>query len=120
MYVALTRSRSLGLINIASEDKEEKEIKRYNSKFIKMKIDGYNEQDAKKGLTNDLTVENIQELVDRETNICYYCRKTLYNGNFTLDRIDSLLSHNLNNVVLCCKSCNCAKSDMVLDQNNVG
>jgi len=37
----------------------------------------------------------------------------LYNG---LDRIDSALPHNKNNVVSCCPDCNYAKNDMSLDK----
>ena len=118
MYVALTRSRSLDLINISREKKEV--VKRYNRNFIEGRINGYIEQDKRKNMTNDLTVDGIQDMVDRESNICYYCRRGLHRGNFTLDRVDSQLSHNLSNVVLCCKSCNCKKSDLVLDMDTIG
>lgn len=39
--------------------------------------------------------------------------KFIYNG---LDRIDSKLPHNKNNVVSCCSDCNYAKSDMSLEK----
>jgi hypothetical protein len=84
---------------------------RYNKEFILKKIKGYTQQDLKKNLNNNLTVDNIQNLIDKNCNTCHYCRRKLHRGNFTLDRVDSGLNHNLDNVVLCCLSCNRVKSD---------
>jgi hypothetical protein len=82
----------------------------------------------------DLTTEQFYQLA---TSNCYYCRavptnkrisylnkqdrKDGYSDIFTyngLDRIDSNFTHNLNNVVPCCKWCNYAKSNLTLQQFN--
>ena len=111
LYVALTRARDKKLIRIEKTDIRIEKTE-YNSSFISKKIDGYIQQDAKKNLKNDLTVDKVQKLVDNNENICRYCRRNLNQTNFTLDRVDSSLCHSINNVVLCCLSCNRKKNDL--------
>jgi hypothetical protein len=52
---------------------------------------------------------------------CFYCNSLpnqkhkmfIYNG---LDRVDSTKNHNIDNVVPCCWSCNCAKSNKTIEE----
>lgn len=70
----------------------------------------------------DLTLDEFY-LISQQN--CYYCNKPpsnsfcaengeifKYNG---LDRLDSNRAHTKDNVVPCCKKCNTAKSNMVID-----
>lgn len=71
---------------------------------------------SRRSLKWELTEE---QWIDLATQSCYYCGsepsnmiskyKFKYNG---LDRIDSSLGYSLTNVVVSCKICNRAKSDM--------
>jgi len=118
LYVALTRARSKNLINI-SREKEEKAV-RYNNSYIAKKVDDYKEQDRLRNCENDLSIESVQELVNNNSNICYYCRRGLHKGNFTLDRVCSTLPHNIRNCVLCCYQCNIRKNDLILNPDTIG
>ena len=117
LYVSLTRARSKELINISRD--EEDEPVRYSNNFIAKKVESYKQQDKNKHLINDLTVNNVQELIDSNSNICYYCKCGLYQGNFTLDRIDSSISHTINNCVCCCYQCNVRKNDLILNPDKI-
>lgn len=86
----------------------------------------YQRRASERGLSFTLTATQIAQLVQQP---CYYCgdeksnftRKTLrresanhgvkffYNG---IDRIDSALGYDIENVVPCCKTCNVMKRDM--------
>jgi hypothetical protein len=86
----------------------------YNSTVIK--------RSKKSGYNSDITYEKFLELSKSE---CYYCglkdsnyyKDTCESSNFILyynglDRSDSNIGYYLNNVVSCCKYCNCAKNTM--------
>jgi hypothetical protein len=118
LYVALTRARSKNLINISRE--KEKNSVRYSNSYIAKKVDSYKGQDRERNCENDLTVKNVQGLVDKNSNICHYCRRGLHRGNFTLDRVCSTLPHNVSNCVPCCYNCNIKKNDLVLDPDTIG
>jgi hypothetical protein len=117
LYVALTRARSKNLINI-SRDEEDEPVK-YSNNFIAKKVESYKQQDKNKHLINDLTINNVQELIDSNSNICYYCKCGLYQGNFTLDRICSTTSHNIDNCVCCCYQCNHRKNNLILNPDKI-
>ena len=88
-------------------------------KKIYDKINKYYSTDKKKGLLleNYITVEYIKKLIDNTTT-CIYCNeKILYSytkndkKQFSVDRIDSNLSHCIGNVQIICLTCNCSKQD---------
>jgi len=66
----------------------------------------------------DLTIDKFLELIKLN---CYYCNSKpnnnykgfVYSG---LDRLDSNLPHNINNIVPCCILCNRFKSNLSLDE----
>ena len=118
LYVALTRARSKRLINISREQEDPGSV-RYSNAFVGHKVKGCKEQDNARHWNNDLTVSNVQELVDKESNVCYLCRRGLYRDNFTLDRVNSELPHNIDNCRLCCYSCNHKKNNYILAPDNI-
>lgn len=115
------------------------EIKQYRELSLTINISPLKEKYYKK------SVEGIYELTYNDGNLsleqfyqlsqleCYYCgafpmnRRKIYQKNIEyklrenflyngLDRIDSNLTHNYDNVVPCCKHCNYAKNNMTLQQ----
>lgn len=86
-------------------------------KSLEQKIYGYKNQDIKKQVYNKDTLITIPEVIDKLltcTLKCVYCKKTLkvlYRMvrdplQWTLDRINNDLSHNVSNTVISCLSCN--------------
>jgi hypothetical protein len=84
---------------------------------INRKISGYKQQDLKKGVYDDQQFINIDSLVNkmRETELkCYYCKvemmifyETVREAKqWTVDRIDNDVGHNMDNYHLACLSCN--------------
>lgn len=75
----------------------------------------------KRGFAWKITLEDWKRLTRQP---CHYCgeppsnhSKGRYNGTYRyngLDRVDNSVGYVLNNVVPCCKRCNCAKSDQTL------
>jgi hypothetical protein len=89
-----------------------------NDKVISRKIQKYKQSDKKKNrkITNDyVTIEDVINLLIKQDNKCYVCHdnviikewypECLY--QFTLDRINTNLPHNKNNVLISCYYCNC-------------
>ena len=84
----------------------------------------YRRQASERGLSFELTQEDVEELILRS---CYYCGiehsnfvvkssrrrnyddKFFYNG---IDRVDNSIGYTADNVVPCCKTCNSAKSNL--------
>lgn len=86
--------------------------------IILYKINAYKKQDTEQGrnITSDyVTINDIKKLLFNQENKCYVCGDNViteeWQSNclyqFTLDRIDNKLPHNKNNVLICCKFCNC-------------
>ena len=96
---------------------------------IERKIYGYKKQDMEKNIFNEDKFINLTNIVDKiyECNmICYYCHckmSILYTivregCQWTVDRINNDLGHNIDNYVLACLDCNlkrrCRSSDKFL------
>jgi hypothetical protein len=93
------------------------EISKLSSQEINNKIYGYKQQDIVKKLLNNekfITFESIiNKMIDCELK-CYYCKKemnVLYNisremNQWTVDRINNDLGHNIDNYYLACLECN--------------
>ena len=87
------------------------------NKEIERKIQGYRQQDVdKKVLDSEKIVKLlnvIQMLIESQLN-CYYCKTQIFvlyemsreNSQWTLDRIDNDLGHNIDNILICCLKCN--------------
>jgi hypothetical protein len=84
---------------------------------INRKISGYKQQDIKKGVYEDSQFINIDSIVNqmRETELkCYYCKvemmimyETVREAKqWTVDRVDNDIGHNMDNYHLACLSCN--------------
>jgi hypothetical protein len=93
-----------------------KDVKEYN------RIDKARNSASSQYIEGDITLEQFYQLT---ASNCYYCEQPpsnkrlknwgafIYNG---LDRLDSSLPHNYDNVVPCCKWCNTAKGQLTLTQ----
>lgn len=86
-------------------------------KNILNKRNGYRAQDIKKNvfLENEfITIDQILNLIITNKLKCYYCNQTcllFYKyvrepKQWTLDRIDNSIGHNMTNVVISCLQCN--------------
>jgi hypothetical protein len=84
---------------------------------LNRKISGYKQQDLKKGVYDDQQFINIDSIVNkmRETELkCYYCKvemMILYETvreakQWTVDRVNNDIGHNMDNYHLACLSCN--------------
>ena len=85
-------------------------------KEVERKINGYKNQDQKKKKLDENLItyeECLEKLVISKLN-CYYCKKQclfMYETvrekrQWTLDRINNDIGHNIDNVVICCLECN--------------
>lgn len=86
-------------------------------KSLEQKISGYKSQDIKKRVYDKDTLITLPDVIDKLLTgmlKCVYCKKTLkvlYRMvrdplQWTLDRIDNDLNHNVSNTVVSCLSCN--------------
>ena len=66
----------------------------------------YRKSDQKKGRINDLTKDQVKDLLSKS---CFYCEET---ENMSIDRIDNDLGHLLSNVNPSCMRCNLVRGDM--------
>ncbi len=65
--------------------------------------------DKIRGLSNDLTIEVVRELLNKP---CFYCNE---NNNIGLDRMNNDIGHTISNVTSCCIRCNAMKRDMPIE-----
>lgn len=82
---------------------------------IKLKIYSYKSQDICNKFNTDHVISLIKciELIN-SNNMCYYCNEQCFifyqhirfPKQWTLDRIDNSIGHNINNVVIACLQCN--------------
>jgi hypothetical protein len=80
---------------------------------IEKRIDGYRTQDTRKDrpITNNVTIEEVRFLLQRDNYCCYYCWYPLRFNSWSLDRVDCLKPHTKENCVAACVTCNKARSD---------
>ena len=77
---------------------------------IEKRIKSYKRQDRKaKREEYELTIEDVRKILDEKK--CNYCGRNIIWSNWTLDRIDNMKPHSIDNVVLACKKCNSKKKD---------
>jgi hypothetical protein len=113
-YTALSRATCPEHISIVGKYEEDD----YNDKKIREKLQSYLLSDKEKGLDNDLTVEKVKKLIEKQNGACNICScdlKLHYLSNddkqFSVDRIDSRLGHLCSNVQVLCWGCNRAKQN---------
>ena len=89
-------------------------------KEIKNKLSSYKQQDILKKRLDALQFVSLEHIIQKlyEFNMkCYYCSSKVYilyenvreSKQWTLDRIDNNLGHNVNNVVISCLECNLSR-----------
>ena len=111
-YTALSRATCVEHISIVGKY----EVDDYNDKKIQEKLNSYVLSDKEKGLNNDLTVNKVKTLINKQNGACNICNCDLkfnYSSNdrqqFSVDRIDSRLGHLCSNVQILCWGCNSSK-----------
>lgn len=93
-------------------------------KAIKKKLSSYKQQDIRRSIFNNSEfisykdcIRLLSNTINNTTLLCYYCHtktKLLYDSKrdmeqWSLDRLDNNLGHNLGNVVISCLKCNLEK-----------
>ena len=90
---------------------------------IQSKLNSYKSQDLAKNIYEPSKIVNLQSTIDLllESRLkCYYCKETtrvLYEHvrepkQWTLERIDNSIGHNIGNVEIACLSCNLRRRTM--------
>lgn len=116
-YTALSRARRPEQVSFGKvELKYEPETFETN---IKRKIAGHLKYDKKKKLENNLSIDKVMTLYEKQNGECKICgchMKTVnYKSNdgkqFSIDRINPLMGHTDENIQLLCWNCNRGKSN---------
>lgn len=84
----------------------------YKAKFtrtIKNRLTDNIRTAKKRGLEWSISLEQFEALTKKQ---CHYCNNKLPETKTGLDRKDSNLGYNINNVVPCCRYCNQIKSNL--------
>jgi hypothetical protein len=68
---------------------------------------------AKRNLSFELTLDEFTEIV---TKACYYCKKYEENEVIGIDRINSFIGYNMENIVPCCNICNTMKQQLTMNE----
>ena len=116
-------------INNILNKEEDKNASKILIKQIEKKISSYKQQDVDKKVLNNEKIINLKCIIDKliESELkCYYCKCKMYilyenvrePKQWTVDRINNDLGHNIDNYVLACLDCNlkrrCRSSDKFL------
>ena len=111
------------------DNKDNENASKILIKQIEKKINSYKQQDIDKKVLNNEKIINLKCIIDKliETEIkCYYCNCEMYvlyenvreSKQWTVDRINNDLGHNIDNIVLACLDCNlkrrCRSADKIL------
>ena len=113
----------LELIENLKNGKQINNLQGLVQKNIITKIQGYKNQDQKKKIYNKELIVDIDYVINllfESSLLCKYCKKeiTLLYENvkqlnqWTLDRLDNNIGHNIDNVVISCLSCNLKRKTM--------
>ena len=112
-YTALSRGTCPENISIVGSYSKEVIV---SEKKIKEKLGRYLQSDKEKGFDNDLTLEKVKTLIQKQNGTCNMCNCDLkfdYTPNdrkqFSIDRIDSRIGHICSNVQVLCWGCNSSK-----------
>ena len=125
--IEIINNISKQLNNLNNE--EDKTASKILTKQIEKKIASYKQQDMDKKILNNEKIINLKCIIDKliETEIkCYYCKDKMYilyenvrePKQWSVDRINNNLGHNIDNFVLACLDCNlkrrCRSADKFL------
>jgi hypothetical protein len=115
--------------NINLNKNEDSNASKILIKQLEKKITSYKQQDVDKKVLNNEKIINLKCIIDKliESELkCYYCKCKMYilyenvrePKQWTVDRINNDLGHNIDNYVLACLDCNlkrrCRSSDKFL------
>ena len=100
-------------------------------KELTTKISGYKRQDIEKKIFQKDLFVSLENVIDKllcSKLKCFYCKhncellyKNMYSKQqWTLDRIDNDIGHNVDNVVISCLECNLKKGTMDSDRFKYG
>ena len=100
-------------------------------KELTNKISGYKRQDVEKKVYQKDLFVSLENVIDKllcSRLKCFYCKqccellyKNVYSKlQWTLDRIDNSVGHNIDNVVISCLECNIKKGTMDSDRFKYG
>ena len=124
-----TFEKQIKIINNNLNSEEDKNALKILINQIEKKITGYKQQDIDKKKLNNEKIINLKCIIDKliETEIkCYYCKSEMYIlyenvrdlKQWSVDRINNDLGHNIDNFVLACLDCNlkrrCKSADKFL------
>jgi len=115
--------RIINLLHQQNADPVDAPMVQLYTQEINRKIYGYKTQDLEKHLFEEnqfITFSNIIDLFIETELQCFYCRnhvKVLYENvrepsQWSLERIDNELGHNVGNVTIACLSCNLKRRTM--------
>jgi hypothetical protein len=119
IYTAITRIERMEQLFFVLPDDRLKESAHTVGSLedqIKMRIHWHTQYDKKKGYTTDLNSEGIKSLVEH-TPICRYCKYEILHKNchdkhdelWSINRVDNKKGHTMDNIEICCRSCNIHK-----------
>ena len=115
----LYQSQLEGFEEYVSQKVETWSVLRLDDDAIQERIYRYDQQDkdASRDNSNNVSVNDVRELLKREKNRCYYCWWGLNEERiWTLDRIDCLQSHTKENCVVACAGCNKSRSNKIFKE----
>jgi hypothetical protein len=98
-----------------------------NPTTIESKLNNYKQQDIKRGFLDVdkfVTLEYINKLMEECNMTCYYCKENVLLDyeivremkQWTLDRIDNNIGHNIDNVIISCLLCNLKRRRRKMDE----
>lgn len=106
------------------------DLKKINKEVLK-KISGYKQQDKKKKIYDEeqfIKCEETYELLMKSELKCNYCSNKIYilydnfrdNNQWSLDRINNDIGHNIRNVCISCLKCNLQRRNKDYDKFKEG
>jgi hypothetical protein len=125
----ISNNISNSILNVYENDEKDTNASKILINQIEKKITSYKQQDIYKKILNNDKKINLTCIIDKlnETEIkCYYCKcemLILYENvrdskQWTVDRINNDIGHNIDNFVLACLDCNlkrrCKSADKFL------
>ncbi|EGZ17269.1 hypothetical protein PHYSODRAFT_331270 [Phytophthora sojae] len=82
--------------------------------FPASRLSGYNTQDADADREFNMTLEHLNDLLERQKYLCGLCYKQLTADTASADRINNKLGHIDGNILISCVGCNVARKNMSL------
>ncbi|EGZ07855.1 hypothetical protein PHYSODRAFT_339760 [Phytophthora sojae] len=82
--------------------------------FPASRLSGYKTQDADADREFNMTLEHVNDLLERQKYLCGLCYKQLTADTASADRINNKLGHIDGNILISCVGCNVARKNMSL------